>query len=223
MLLFSQTSPERSYTPPLLNSGNTIPSNHDDDGGSYTPPYMPPSIVASSSKRQKNDYGSKSLHEPSSSKIPKYDPDEVKVKKTKNSTAVAMTSASTSKNGLSFNDQEFLDYFANCSNSEEMLNAIDSSSDSASLGAILEQMTNKTDNKRRLLEIEAKVAQETNEASSNGQGSNGNVSLNKLIQTIQIPDNLKDILKNVHDATIHAKSGQAPVNEICNGKFVLSF
>lgn len=207
-----------------MNSGNTIPSNHVDDG-SYTPPYMPPSIVASSSKRQKNDYGSKSFHEPSSSKIPKYDPDEVKVKKTKNSAAVAVTSASTSKNGLSFNDQEFLDYFANCSNSEEMLNAIDNSGDSASLGAILEQMTNKTDNKRRLLEIDTKVAQETNEASSNGQGSNGNVvSLNsKLISTIQIPDNLKDILKNVHDATIHAKSGQPPVNEIGNGKVVILF
>ena len=199
-------------------------NDDDDDSGSYTPPHSFKSSAVSTSNntttKRQNDYlGSSklsSLHD-SSSKIARYDPEEVKVNI---SSVKAAKSAALSKSNL---------FSLACSNSAEVTKLMDSISNTDPIEMtntvisaisntenddlkeqLLNQLSEKVDANRRELE---RQQQETTTMMKNlgtsatdlipgfggslpvGDGGGGSAAFN--LQNIQIPDNLKDILQSV--------------------------
>lgn len=157
-----------------------------------------------------------SVHAPPS-KVAKYDPEETKI------------NPSTKSSSAYMND--LMEKVATSSNPVEMtssvLSAIATSDNYELQKRLLDQLTEKVEDQRKLLEkqkqeTEDKISQNPNAALSlpNSLGSvpnSSSVSINSLfnnIKNIQIPDNIKDILKSVEEKTAQIEAQQARLRAV---------
>lgn len=191
----ASTNHERSYTPPL-EASTTPPFDpaHNDDG-SYTPPHVP-------AKRASE---AKFAATRKSAKYEPYDPENATVDMEK----AKLTSA---------NLNELMEKVSNSTNPMEMttsvLNAVASTEDYELKQTLLNHFSERVDSQLSKTDKDERISLSSNSIGSTvlpppAASSANPVSLDNVfsnIKNIQIPDNLKDILKTIQEKTPASES-----------------